>query len=65
MQSDLVQLFIRFLPFLILIAVWIFFMRRMGANGSWKQAMDEQAVIQRDIARQLDRIATALEQRKP
>ncbi|NJM82674.1 MAG: hypothetical protein HC844_09350 [Tabrizicola sp.] len=50
-------------PFIILLAVWIFFMKRAGAGGGWKKTMDEQADIQRDIARHLDRIATALEKR--
>jgi ATP-dependent Zn protease len=65
MSEAAVKAILSLMPFLFLIAVWIFFMNRMGANGGWKKAMDEQAVIQRDIARQLDRIATALEQRKP
>jgi hypothetical protein len=34
-----------------------------GANRNGKTMMDEQAIIQRDIARHLDRIATALEKR--
>lgn len=65
MESGFARLVISFLPFLVLIAVWIFFMRKMGASGAWKLVMEEQGVIQKDIARQLDRIATALEQRKP
>jgi ATP-dependent Zn protease len=65
MSEAFVRIIITWLPFIVLIAIWIFFMRRAGAGGGWKHAMDEQAVIQRDIARHLDRIATALEQRKP
>lgn len=55
------------LPFLILIGVWIFFMQRMRGGHPAQQRlitqMDAQLAVQHDIARQLDRIATALENR--
>jgi hypothetical protein len=56
-------------PFLILIGVWIFFMRKVGGGKEYRQQlsgqMDAQLEASREIARQLNRIATALEQRQP
>ena len=54
------------LPFLILIGVWIFFMSRMRSQGGDFQAkMLEHVVAQSEcqaaIAKSLDRIGTALE----
>ena len=57
------------IPFLILIGVWVFFMMRMGGGRAYRQQLSEQMSAQteanREMARHLDRIATALEQRKP
>jgi hypothetical protein len=44
-------------------AVGFFWLWMRGANRNGKTMMDEQAIIQRDIAHHLDRIATALEKR--
>ena len=69
MDSTLAQLLIRFVPFLLLIAVWIFFMRKMGGGKDfqkrWLDQAEAQTEVNREVARHLDRIATALEQRKP
>lgn len=57
------------LPFIILVAVWIFFMRRLRGGSSFQkdvlEEMKVQTKAQADIAHQLNRIATALEQHKP
>jgi ATP-dependent Zn protease len=67
MDSTFVQLLVRFLPFLLLMAVWIFYMRRMGGGREfqkrWLDQSEAQFEVNRDIARHLDRIATALEKR--
>ncbi|MCU0827817.1 MAG: hypothetical protein MUE52_10515 [Tabrizicola sp.] len=48
------------LPVGVVLVLFLIFGRK-----DTKVLMDEQAEIQRDIARHLDRIATALEKRKP
>jgi hypothetical protein len=62
-MEGLAKVAIAYLPFLALFGL-LYFVLRSGRSHS-KAMMDEQAQIQRDIARHLDRIATALEQRKP
>jgi ATP-dependent Zn protease len=68
-SPEIVKLIITWLPFLVLIGVWIFLMRRIGGGSSFqnhcREHMADQTETQRDIARHLDRIATAREQRKP
>jgi ATP-dependent Zn protease len=69
MSDAVVKLLITWLPFIILIAVWVFFMRKVGGGKAYRDKVSAQVDAQldadRDIARHLDRIATALEQRKP
>ena len=69
MSENLIKLLSTWLPFIILIAIWIFFMMRMRAGSPFQKKLldntDTQLEVQRDIARNLDRIASALEQRQP
>jgi ATP-dependent Zn protease len=69
MSKTVVDLISLWLPFLILIGVWIFFMNRMRGGSSWQnkclEVMKAQTESQAAIARSLERIATALEQKQP
>ncbi|MGL4235935.1 hypothetical protein [Tabrizicola sp.] len=69
MSESVVKMIINWLPFLILIGVWIFFMRRMGGGSTFqKDILSESkrsADASEEMAKQLSRIATALEQRQP
>lgn len=63
------QLFKIWAPIIVIIAVWFLFMRRLGVGGSFQKTVLEEMKVQTkeqaEIARHLDRIATALEQRQP
>ena len=69
MSDEIVKVLISWLPFIVLIAVWVFFMRKVGGGKAYRDKVsaqvDAQLEADRDIARHLDRIATALENRKP
>ena len=69
MSETAISLINAWLPFILLLAVWVFFMVRIrGGTPIQKKLLDSnnaQLEVQRDIARNLDRIATALEQRQP
>ena len=69
MSETAIRLINAWLPFILLLAVWVFFMVRIrGSTPIQKKLLDSnnaQLEAQRDIARNLDRIATALEQRQP
>ena len=66
MQSDIVQIVVRLLPRVVFIGLGVFFLRR-GKDFQKKclEHSEAQVAIQRDIAQHLERIAAALEQRKP
>ena len=56
MHPDLVGIFVNWTPMLLLIAVWLFFLRRTQ-GGAWP------GTYQKRTAEALERIAAALEKR--
>ena len=69
MSAAAIQVISQWLPFIILIVVWMLFMSRFRRASTFQKdclaEMKAQTATQADIARNLERIAAALEQRKP
>ena len=57
-NPDLIRIFVNWFPMLLLIGVWVFFMRRQGGGvaAPW--------MYQKRTAEALERIAAALEKRQ-
>lgn len=58
-----VNMLISWAPFLLLIAFWIFFMRRMGGGGLQRKQMESSIKYMERSELLLERIALALEER--
>jgi ATP-dependent Zn protease len=58
-----VNMLISWFPFILLIAFWIFFMRRSGVFGRQAKYMDRSLAFMERQEQLLERIATALEER--
>jgi ATP-dependent Zn protease len=62
---SLISILAGWFPMLLLIAVWIYFMRRMGGGGNYMNAvrdyMNEHIAETKRINANLERIAAALE----
>lgn len=69
MSPEFMELISNLVPAIIVVGLVIFFLRRGGGGQSFqdhcRQQMTAQTEAQMEIARNLDRIATALEQRQP
>jgi ATP-dependent Zn protease len=64
MNSDtptLLNIFINWFPMLLLIGVWIFFLRKMRGSSSYTNLVEKQIEETRQMNRTLERIAAVLE----
>lgn len=64
MEDDsLLSVFLSWLPMLLLIAVWVYFMRKGGFGGAQQKYMREHIEETRRQNQALERIAASLEKR--
>ena len=63
-ESWILVALVNWAPMLLLVGVWIFFMRRMKGGWGWQmQLTDRQREHMERVETQLERIATALERK--
>lgn len=69
MSAAAIQVISQWLPFFILMAVWMLFMSRFRRASTFQKdclaEMKAQTATSAEIARNIERIVAALEQRKP